>query len=258
MAPWWPWSRREPLGGPTSGEPTSANGASSFHLAWHPAPSEPLVEVAAVLEVVVPPTVERLYFWALQVTFLDGTAHRGVAHLGLQWNRNHPGSGAVNWGGYAPGGGLLVGTASDLPSAPADANTRDYPWQPGRPYRLSVTRAPGPPGRWRGEVTDLHTGRATVVRDLEAAGDRLGHPLVWSEVFARCEHPSVTARWSGFEAVTVGGDHVTPEALSVNYQARAEGGCDNTTVVPDASAVLQITNAERSTPQGSVVHLHGP
>ena len=258
MARRWPWSTREPSGPRTSGAPTSANGASSFHLFWRLERTEPLVEVAAVLEVVVPPVVDRLYFWALQVSFLEGTTYRGAAHLGLQWNRNHPGGGAVNWGGYAPGGGLLPGTASALPSVPDDPNTRDYPWEPARPYRLRVAKAPQRLGCWRGEVTDLRTGRASVVRDLEAGGDRLADPMVWSEVFARCDDPSVTVRWSGFEAVTASGDHVAPVALSVNYQARAEGGCDNTTVTPEPYGVLQITNTRRSTPQGTVIALEGP
>ena len=48
----------------TTGFPPSPNGASSFHLIWTPAPDEALVEVAAVLEVLVPPAVDRLYFWA--------------------------------------------------------------------------------------------------------------------------------------------------------------------------------------------------
>jgi len=215
------------------------------------------VEVAAVLEVVVPPTVERLYFWALQVSFLDGADHRGAAHIGLQWNRNHPGGRAVNWGGYAADGGLLAGTASALPSAPDDPNTRDYPWEPGHPYRLRVSRLPGSPGYWQGEIADLRSGRVTVVRDLVAGGDRLASPVVWSEVFARCGHPSVTVRWSGLEAATAAGDHVRPTGLSASYEANAAGGCDNTTIAADDRGVLQITNAERSVAQDAVVGLHG-
>jgi hypothetical protein len=215
--------------------------------------SEPLVEVAAVLEVVDPPAVDRLYFWALQVSFRDQGAHRGAAHIGLQWNRNHPGNGAVNWGGYAAGGGLLAGSASALTSAPDDPNTRDYPWRPGRPYRLRVSAAPGPPGRWRGEVTDVLSGEASAIRDLEVPGDRLASPMVWSEVFARCEHPSVAVRWSGLEATTAAGARVVPTGLAVSYEARAAGGCDNTTVAADEAGVLQITATDRTIPHGSVI-----
>lgn len=250
MPPTWPWSPRPRV----RGEPGSANGASSFHLSWAGV-GDDLVEVAVTLEVVVPPSVDRLYFWALQVSFLDGGAHRGAAHIGLQANRNHPGGRAVNWGGYAAGGGLLTGTPSALPSAPDDPNTRDYPWEPGQPYRLRVLRTPDSPGRWRGEVTDIRAGRVSVIRDLLAGGDRMESPMVWSEVFARCEHPSVAVRWSDLSATTAGGGTVTPSGLAVNYEAHAAGGCGNTTSVRDELGVLQITNTERTVRQGSVIDL---
>ena len=216
----WPWQDRPRL----TGRPPSPNGASSFHLTWLLGPGDELVQVSAVLEVVVPPAVDSLYFWALQASFRDRSADRGGAHLGLQWNARHPGGRAANWGGYAPGGGLLAGSASPLPSTPDDPNTRDYPWEPGRPYRLRISPSPDLAGHWQGEVTDLVAGEATVVRHLAAGGDRLSSPMVWSEVFARCDDPSVTVRWSDFEGVTAAGDRVTPRGLSVNYQARAAGG----------------------------------
>ncbi len=249
----WPWSS----GPRVRGEPASGNGASSFHLHWLLEVTEPIVEVAAVLEVVEPPTVDRLYFWALQVSFSGDGRHRGAAHTGLQWNRNHPGGGAVNWGGYAEGGGLLPGSPSPLPSTPDDPNTRDYPWLPGRPYRLRVLPTPGLAGSWRAEVTDLRSGRATVVRDLAAGGDRLTDPMVWSEVFARCEHPRVTVRWSGLEATTAAGDRVAPRALKISYEAGVAGGCDNTTVSGGDRGVLQVTNTERTVAQGAIVDLQG-
>jgi hypothetical protein len=90
-----------------TGPPTSSNGASSFHLFWDVAP-KPLIEVAATIEVIEPPTVDKLYFWALQANFQDGRdghARRGGAHFGLQYHPAHPGGGAVNWGGYHHGGG---------------------------------------------------------------------------------------------------------------------------------------------------------
>ena len=201
---------------------------------------------SVTLEVCTPPVVDHLYFWALQVAF----AGAGAAHLGLQWNHRHPGFGAVNWGGYAADGSLLAGTESRLPSTPADPNTRDYPWDPARAYRLRVHRVEE--GAWRGEVTDLTTGDATTVRDLMAAASFLGDPLVWSEVFARCDDPSVTVRWSDFEVVSDRGDRFTPAALTVNYQSHADGGCANTTSVLDGrGGVLQITSTERLTRQGA-------
>lgn len=249
--PWWLRRAR------TTGEPRSANGASSFHLHWHLEEAEPLVEVSAVLEVVTPPVVDRLYFWALQVSFLDDRGSRGAAHVGLQWNRNHPGGRAVNWGGYAADGSLLAGSDSALPSAPDDPNTRDYHWEPGRPYRLRVSALPSSPGRWQGEVTDLRSGRATVIRQLAAGGHRLGAPMVWSEVFARCDDPSVEVRWSGLQATSAAGDPVVPTALAVRYEAGAAGGCDNTTVAADHRGVVQRTATARLVPSGAVVDLCG-
>ncbi len=236
------------------GEPGSANGASSFHLSWLLGADEPLVEVAAVLEVVVPPTVDRLYFWALQASFLDGSTDCGSAHLGLQRNRSHPDHGAANWGGYAPDGQVLDGSVSGLPSTPNDPNTRDYPWQPNRRYRLRIS--PADRG-WQGEVTDLTTGRTTVIRVLNAGGDRLAAPVVWSEVFARCDHPSVTVRWSGLEAVARSGRRVAPAGLSVSYEPSRAGGCDNTDVAVDEVGILQVTNTRRTTPPGATLGLRG-
>ena len=179
---------------------------------------------------------------------------RGGAHLGLQWNDRHPGFGAANWGGYAAAGGLLEGTASALASTPDDPNTRDYPWLPGRPYRLRVRR--GAPGAWRGEVVDLTTGEESLVRELYAPGEFLHDLMVWSEVFARCDDPSVVARWSDFTVVDERGDAHVPTGLAVNYQAHANGGCANTVSVAGSDGgVLQVTNAERVTPQGAVLPL---
>jgi hypothetical protein len=233
----------------TRGFPPSGNGASSFHLGWQlPPGAGHLVAASVTLEVRAPPVVDHLYFWALQVAFPAA----GAAHLGLQWNHRHPGFGAVNWGGYAADGSLLTGTESPLPSTPADPNTRDYPWEPERAYRLRVHRVDE--GAWRGDVTDFTTGDTTTVRDLLAASSFLGDPMVWSEVFARCDDPPVTVRWSDFEVVTESGDRFAPAALAVNYQSHADGGCANTTSVLDGrGGVLQVTNAERRTPRGATL-----
>ena len=61
------------------GDPPSGNGASSFHLWWEVPYGERLTRASVVLEVLEPPQVDRLYFWALQVSFVkpDG----GGAHL---------------------------------------------------------------------------------------------------------------------------------------------------------------------------------
>jgi hypothetical protein len=233
---------------PSTGYPTSSNRASSFHLRWGGLPpAAPIVEVAATLEVVVPPAVPELYFWALQASFLDGGRERGGAHLGLQWYPVHPGSTAVNWGGYDRRGRVLPGTSSPLPSATGNPNTRDWTWSPGTPVRL-VVRAAGP-GEWAGLVD------GTEVRRLRCGGDRLGHPMVWSEVFARCDDPAVAVRWSRFEATTADGTVLRPDRGLVTYQSGVEGGCTNTTVLADGDGVLQVTAARREVPAGTVLRL---
>lgn len=241
------------------GDPPSGNGASSFHLWWELPYGERLTRASVVLEILEPPQVDRLYFWALQASFVkpDG----GGAHLGLQHNRRFPGNTAANWGGYAPAhdGGLLRGSASPLPSTPNDANTRDYPWQPLRRYRLTIERAaePGPDGMtaWRGSVEDVETGDLTVVRDLYSRGAYLRGPVVWTESFGRCEHPPVAVRWS--DAAVVGEDRgeTAVSAASVNYQSHAAGGCANTNAVVDGDGWIQRTNTERTTRPGATLNL---
>jgi hypothetical protein len=243
----------------TSGEPGSRNGASSFHLFWD-IPPQPLLECSAVLEVVVPPPTRRLYFWALQASFSSGNRMHGGAHIGLQWNARHPGGTAANWGGYAPGGSLLQGSESSLPSARRDLNTRDYPWVAGHRYRLQIARsgeAPDGMVAWRGTVTHLESGEETRIRDLYTKGEHLVRPLVWSEVFARCEHETAAVRWSDLRAVTAEGTELCPSYVRVNYQSWADGGCDNTTVGVDELGILQVTNAQRRIPQDAMLPVPG-
>lgn len=213
-------------------------------------PSEPLVGIQATFEIIEPPRVNHLYFWALQATFGEGHRSHGGAHLGLQWNSRHPGNTAANWGGYHHSGRLLDGSASTLPSTPNDPNTRDFPWQPRVPYQFRITRVQD---GWRGEIADLASGRSIVIRDLYSPGSELAQPMVWSEVFAACDDPQVLVRWSGFGALTRDGGQVNPGAMRVNYQAYEAGGCSNTNVLLDGDGIIQATNAERAVPQGSVV-----
>ena len=244
-----------------AGRPRSPNAASSFHLIWElpaAARSARLVEVSAVLEIVVPPEVPALYFWALQVDFVSGARARGGAHTGLQWNRRYPGHTAVNWGGYASqedGGAILSGSVSSLPGFPDDPHTVAYPWEPGRPYRLRIFRSPDRPGAWRAEATDVSAGRTSIIRDLYvdggSGGGYLVRPIVWSEVFAECDAPSVTVRWSELEALDEAGARLRPDRVRVNYQSVGEGGCTNTTASEDGDGVLQVTNTPRTAPQGA-------
>lgn len=242
----------------TAGRPTSRNRASSFHLMWEVPSGEAIREAAVTIEVTSPPAVDELYFWALQATFANGTTRHGGAHLGIQWNRKFPGHGAVNWGGYesqARGGAILQGTESPLPSTPNDRNTRDYPWQPHRRYRLRISPTPDRPGWWRGTITDIETGNATVVRDLDGGGEQLTGLMVWSEVFARCDDPSVAVRWSDFEYVTESGGVGSPPAVRANYQRFSAGGCSNTNVEREPGGVLQNTNSDRTTPQDARIEV---
>jgi hypothetical protein len=249
----------------------SANGASSFHLAWELFNGETiparLVEVSAVLEVLTPPSVPALYFWALQVDFTDSQGIWGGGHTGLQWNLRYPDGTAVNWGGYASperGGAVLAGTISALPGFPDDPNTVAYPWAPGHPYRLRVYRSPDNPGAWRSEVTDLQSGVSTVVRDLLPArpGGGEGYlvrPIVWSEVFADCEAPSVKVRWRALRTLDERGTTVFPNAVRVNYQVASLGGCPNTSaLLEEDGAILQVTNTRRLTAQGARLSLPQP
>jgi len=255
--------------GRVRGLPPSSNGASSLHLRWDIDPQ--LLDVAVNLTVIDAPQVERLYFWALQADFCDSRGRpAGGAHLGLQWHPRYPGSTAVNWGGYAAGGGELHGSASALPSALGNHNTRDYPWQADRGYRLTIAPAgtgPGegpadayPPGTlpdgltaWRAAVTDLVTGATTVVRDLYVPGERISGAVVWSEVFARCDDPSVAVAWWDPAASTVGGGRIRPHRAGVNYQSQPDGGCANTNSSVGGGGLVQRTGCERTTPQGTVL-----
>jgi hypothetical protein len=237
----------------TAGRPTSSNRASSFHLRWGGLPAGTrFVAVEAVLEVVEPPQVADLYFWALQVSFAEGGRRTGGGHLGLQWHPRHPGSTAVNWGGYAAAGGELDGSTSALPSALDNRNTRDLAWEPHRPYRLAVTRA-GRPGHWTGWVDDLP------VRDLYGGGSELADLMVWSEVFARCDAPPVTVRWSDLLARDEAGTAHHPDRLTLSYQSVADGGCSNTDVIvsPDGRSVDQRTSVVRTRATGTTVPFGG-
>jgi hypothetical protein len=242
-----------------TGEPQSGNGASSFHLWWEVPFGERLTEVSATLEVVDAQDLDRLVFWALQVSFVKPGG--GGAHLGLQHNPRFPGSTAANWGGYAPSdeGGLLQGSPSPLPSTPDDANTRDFSWYPNRPYRLTIRQSPDPTPEgfyaWRGSIEDLHSGEQVVVRDLYSRGEYLRGPVAWTESFARCDHPSFAARWSDLLVIGENAQPIPISTVSVNYQERSAGGCDNTNVSVDGAGWIQRTATERVTRSGTQLSL---
>jgi hypothetical protein len=148
----------------------------------------------------------------------------------------------VNWGGYGPDGTELSGSRSALPSSFDNPNTRDYEWEPGRSYRLRISNdGEG----WAGWVDD------TLVRHLHVPDVALLNPMVWSEVFADCDDPPVTVRWSDPTAVTRSGQRVPVRAAVTHYQSRHEGGCDNTLSTVDGDALVQTTSTPRRAPPGT-------
>ena len=250
----WPWQRAVPR---TSGTPPSANGASSFHLRWDFNGSQ---ESASVdLTIVTPPSVARLYFWAIQADFGSDHGQRaGGAHFGLQWHPAHPHNHAVNWGGYHANGRELGGSVSSLESATGNPNTRDFDWQPGRPYRLTISRAesanaPNGLRAWRATVEDVDSGDITVVRDLYVPAEQIVGVLVWSEVFARCDDPSTEIRWSNAQVVGPSGNITFPRRALVNYQSHADGGCANTCSSSSELGLVQRTNTDRTVTQGTML-----
>ena len=231
-----------------TGPPTSSNGASSCHLFWD-APPWPLAEVRATIEVVETPTVDKLYFWALQASFETADGRRtGGAHFGLQHHPSYPDAGAVNWGGYHQGGGELPGSTSALPSALDNVNTRTFRWEAGRPYRYRIHRSPEQ--GWRGSITDVGSGTETVVRDLWVDGEHLMAPMVWTEAFADCDHPPAAVRWSDLEAVDTDGRVHAIERVRINYQSWSDGGCSNTDCSVDGDGWIQRTGTTRTNPAG--------
>ena len=229
------------------------HGVSSFHLWWGGLPNDTaIIEAAAEINVIEPPAVSRLYFWALQVSFSDGRYNYGAAHTGLQWNPNFPRSRAVNWGGYAepPVSRVFDGSVPDLPGSPADLNTRAFPWEPNCTYRFRVYRSAA---GWRSEVTDTGSGLTTVIRDLYAEGDRLVSPTIWSEVFARCVDPPAAVRWSGLEVVLADGRRVSPSFVSTSFPSG--GDCPNTDSLLENGALVQRTNTLRTGRDGGRIVL---
>ena len=241
------------------GRPPSPNGASSFHL-WWDVPEVPLASASVVLEVLTPPSGRRLAFFAIQASFWSPGIHKGGAHAGLQWNPRHPRSRAANWGGYGSTGSILPGTVSSLPSTPDDRNTRDFGWVTAARYRLTVgPRVPGSrhPARWPARIEGLDTGEDVVIRQLLCDGDHLRAPVVWSELFTRCDDPSVEARWSAPRAVTLDGAVLEVQRAQVTYQAYGDGGCTNTTVESGPDGIVQRSASERAVPHGAVVSWTG-
>jgi hypothetical protein len=251
----WLRSKFGGAGERTSGRPTSSNGASSLHLRWDVPTSERVIGTSVYLEVDKRPAIADLVFMAMQVSFSDPAG--GGAHLGLQHHPGFPHRSAVNWGGYAPEGGLLTGSASELPSTPDDANTRDFKWRAGERYKLEVTRGhelSNGGWSWVGSVAG-ENGIRTVVRELFSRGSTIRDPIMWVECFAPCDAPSFSVRWSDAAVRTADDEEIPVRSMRVNYQSASVGGCTNTTSFVDGSSFIQRTNMERSTRQNARLSL---
>lgn len=235
---------------------TPASGGG-FHLWWRGLPAdEPIVACEITLEILHEPQVPRIYFWAMQMTFLDevGTNH-GVAHTGLQWNPRHADHRAVNWGGYRQAAdvtSILEGSDSPLPSTPDDRNTRDFPWRVGVPYRLAVRR--GAQG-WEASITDTDLGETIPIRELYAGGDRLGHFVVWTELFCAGRDPRSVVRWSDPAVITLSGETREPSEMVSNYPGGPEWR--RLDACTDAVGIVQSTDTRRSTRHGAALKLRG-
>ncbi len=223
-----------------------------MHAFWQ-VPSVPLVEVRATFEVVTPPASPWLYFWALQASFQRGNQPMGAGHFGLQHHPDYPNNGALNWGGYRHGGGELAGSTSSLGSAVGNVNTSTFRWEAGQKYQYRIARSPQQ--GWRGSLIDLRSGSETVVRDLWVDATHLSSPMVWSEVFAPCDAPSVEVAWSDLHGFDHRGQRVDATAVRINYQTEADGGCSNTSVSSRAGAVVQTTNQQRLLASGQILRL---
>ena len=241
----------------TTGLPTSANGASSHHLFWTTEvdPENPIVAVEVDLEIVEAPSIDRLYFWALQATFRAGAAQMGGAHLGLQWHPDYPGSTAANWGGYhgrdAALSGELTGSALALPSALHNPNTCNFAWTPAVPYRLRIALAE--PGRWTGSIGRVGDPSPVTLRTLHCDGDHLTDFVVWTESFAECDAPPAVVRWANPTIISAAGGFVAPAGARTNYQTVADGGCSTSDSVSSRGGLVQATGTTRTTPQGALL-----
>ncbi len=236
-----------------------------MHLMWQLPPDiGPVVAAWVTFELTEAPRVDQLYFWALQATFEDATGvDYGAAHTGLQWNPRHPKNGAANWGGYPSEHSNwkknLPGSEPLLPGFKDDPNTRNYPWQPQTPYRLSISAAPETtekhPRGWRASVRNLTTGDHTVLRDLWAEGDRLTDLCTWTEWFCSCDDPTVAVTWTGFRVMTEDGAEHEPTGVFLNHPS--DGNCTNVghriiTQQPEL-VIEQRMNTVRELPHGTVV-----
>lgn len=222
--------------------------ASSFHASWDTL-TQFAHEVHVDLTVMNEPTVNDLYFWALQCSFYDASDNFiGGGHTGLQWNEDHPNNNAVNWGGYDDMSVELSGTTSSFPSTPGNVNTRDYDWDEGATYSFRIWISA------EGEISASVNG--DLIRTLYCPGAvKLGGFTMWSEVFAQCSDPSAAVKWTNMRILDESDVEQLEEQFSVNYQAEVDDGCLNTNTYEYNRSIRQQTNTTRITPQDAVLVL---
>lgn len=175
--------------------PSGVDIATSTHLWWQaegdadPSDTGRWVKASAKLTLPTAPTVEDLYYWAMQVSFYDGSGTLvGGAHTGLQWIPGYIDNKAVNWGGYDADDVILTGTESAFPSSLDNDNTRDYDWATNTEYTFEVSYVGS--DYWRATVNGV------TIRDLLVPGGvYIASPAIWSEIFAACDSPAHSARW---------------------------------------------------------------
>ena len=244
------------VGERVSGTPTSASGASSFFLWWDLPYGEKLTEISVTLEVVLRPEVDRLVTFAFQSAFLKPGG--GSCHLGLQHHPQFPQRGAVNWNGYSAKGESLDSDDPALPSATGDLATRDFAWQTGVPYRLTIERGDElPDGRWAwvGSVSNLQSGERVDIRKLITESPHIRGPVMYIESYGPCDGPRVEARWSSATAVSVDGGVRAVRSMRVDYQPHAAGGCTNTNSGVEGKHFVQRAGQMRRTKAGSTIRL---
>ena len=229
--------------------------ASSFHLFWQlPAPARTarLVEVSAVLEVVTASDCPGAVLLGVAGRFSRWPRESGEGGTPVC-------SGTADTVGERRSIGAamrLLGLAGRC----CPARCPPFPVSKTIPIRWSIAghlgcrtgfgsiAPPTPPERGGPRSPTWRLDRPTVIRDLwsgharrpgllsralskaraqadavaEEAGFLTG-PMVWSEIFAECDAPSVTVRWSEFQAVDETGAVWRPDAVSVNYQPGRDG-----------------------------------
>lgn len=244
------------VGERVAGTPTSASGASSFFLWWDLPYGERLVEVSVTLDVASRPEIDRLVSFAIQGTFVKPGG--GSCHLGLQHHPRFPDRGAVNWEGYTAKGERLESSEPLLPSATQEKATRDFRWDKGVPYRLTIERGDERPDDlfpWLGSITNLRTGDRDEIRQLFSKSPYIRGPVMYIESFGPCDGPRFEARWSNATAVSVDGGVRAVKSMRVDYQPHAAGGCTNTNARVEGNEFVQRAGQMRTTKAGSTIRL---